>query len=172
MAIYAIGNRVPQIDPSAFVHSDATVIGDAILGPEAAVWPQAVLRADYGSIHIGARTSVQDGCVIHATAAHPTIIGSGCVLGHCAHLEGCTVEDGALIGSGSVVLHRALVGRHALVGAQALVPNDKVVPARAMALGVPVTIRTDAVAEGHTAKAVAKYAANARWYRAELRRLN
>ena len=171
MGIFAIGDRVPRIDPSAFVHPDATVIGDATLGPEASVWPQAVLRADYGSIRIGARTSVQDGCVIHATAAHPTVIGAECVVGHCAHLEGCTVEDGALIGSGSVVLQRAMVGRYALVGAQALVPNDKMVPARAMALGVPVTIRTDAMPEGHTARAAAKYAANAQWYRSELRRL-
>ena len=171
MAIYAIGDRVPQIDPSAYVHPDATVIGDATVGPEATIWPQAVLRADYGTIRIGARTSIQDGSVIHATAAHATIIGEGCVVGHCAHLEGCTVEGGALIGSGSIVLPRAVVGRYALVGAQALVPNDKVVPARAMALGVPVRIRTDAMPEGHTAKAAAEYAGNGHWYRTALRRL-
>lgn len=171
MAIYAIGDRVPRIDPSAFVHPDATVIGDAAIGPEASVWPQAVLRADYGTIRVGARTSVQDGSVIHATAAHPTIIGAGCVVGHCAHLEGCTVEDGVLIGSGSIVLHRAVVGACALVGAQALVPNDKIIPPRAMALGVPVRVRPDAMPQGHTAKAVAKYVQNTQWYRTALRRL-
>src|SRR5690348_18395829 len=81
MAIYALGDLVPQIDPEAFVHPDATVIGDVRLGPDTTVWPQAVLRGDYGRITVGARTSIQDGSVIHATAMHPTTIGDDCVIG-------------------------------------------------------------------------------------------
>ncbi len=172
MAIYAIGDRAPQIDPSAFVHPDATVIGDARLGPEVSVWPQAVLRADYGSILIGARTSVQDGCVIHATAAHPTIIGAGCVLGHCAHLEGCTVEDGALVGTGSIVLHRAIVRSGALVGAGALVPGDMEVPAGAMALGIPAKLREGAVKPDQVTHPAQEYQRNWSRYRAEMRRID
>src|SRR6478735_8322281 len=141
MPIYALGERVPTIDPSAFVHPDAVVIGDVVLGPESTVWPTAVLRGDHGTIRIGARTSIQDGTVIHCTADLPTTIGDDCVVGHNAHLEGCTVEDRCLIGSGSVVLHRAVVRTGALVGAAALVPNDMEVPSRAMALGVPARIR-------------------------------
>jgi carbonic anhydrase/acetyltransferase-like protein (isoleucine patch superfamily) len=169
--VYALGERVPDIDPSAFVHPDAVVIGNVHIGPEATVWPGAVLRGDYGEIFVGARTSVQDGTVVHATEEHPTRIGAECVIGHIAHLEGCTIEDRALVGSGSVVLHRAVVRSGALVGAGAVVPNGMEVPARAMALGVPAKIRADAVADGEFADAVKRYVDNGARYRAELRRL-
>ena len=72
MSVFALGERVPSIDPSAFVHPDATVIGAVTIGPESTVWPGAVLRGDYGEIFVGARTSVQDGTVVHATADLPT----------------------------------------------------------------------------------------------------
>lgn len=172
MPIYALGDRVPTIDPTAFVHPDAVLIGDVHLGPESTVWPTAVLRGDHGTIRVGARTSIQDGTVIHCTADLPTVIGDDCVVGHNAHLEGCTVEDHCLVGSGSVVLHRAVVRTGALVGAGALVPNDTEVPSRAMALGVPCRIREGAVADGAYQYAVDKYVANGHWYRAELRRLD
>jgi len=172
MAVYALGDRTPSIDPRAFVHPDAVVIGAVTLGAQASVWPGAVLRGDYGQIHVGARTSVQDGTVVHATAALSTRIGADCVVGHLAHLEGCTVEDGCLIGSGSVVLHRAVIRTGALVGAGAVVPNDTEVPSRAMALGVPARIRPDAVPEGSFAAAVALYVANATRYAGDLRRLD
>jgi len=170
--IYALGDRVPTIDPSAFVHPDAVVIGDVRIGPESTIWPTAVLRGDHGTVTVGARTSVQDGTVVHCTADLPTTIGDRCVVGHNAHLEGCTVEDDCLIGSGSVVLHRVVVRSGALVGASALVPNDTEVPSRAMALGVPCRIREDSVAEGAFAYAVDRYAENGHWYRRDLRRLD
>lgn len=172
MPVYALGTRVPDIDPTAFVHPDAVVIGDVVIGPEATVWPTAVLRGDHGRIVVGAQTSVQDGTVVHCTADLPTLIGARCVVGHNAHLEGCTVEDDCLIGSGSVVLHRVVVRSGALVGAGALVPNGTEVPARAMALGVPARIRPDSVEEGAFAHAVEKYVANGHWYRRDLRRLD
>jgi carbonic anhydrase/acetyltransferase-like protein (isoleucine patch superfamily) len=170
--VYALGDRVPEIHPSAFVHPDAVVIGSVHVDSEATVWPGAVLIGDYGQIFVGARSSVQDGTVIHATPDLPTRIGTDCVVGHIAHLEGCTIEDGALVGSGSVVLHRAVVGRGAIVGAGAVVSNDTMVPPRAMALGVPARIRPDAVAEGFSDAAVRNYVANGHRYRAELRRID
>jgi carbonic anhydrase/acetyltransferase-like protein (isoleucine patch superfamily) len=172
VAVYALGDRVPQIDPSAFVHPEAVVIGNVTIGAEATIWPGAVLRGDYGDIVVGARTSVQDGTVVHATPLTPTVIGAECVIGHIAHLEGCTIEDRSLVGSGSVVLHRAVVRSGALVGAGAVVPNDVEVPAYAMALGVPARIRPDAVAEGAHDRAVRDYVDNGRRYRSELRRLD
>jgi carbonic anhydrase/acetyltransferase-like protein (isoleucine patch superfamily) len=146
VAVYALGEDVPEIHDTAFVHPDAVVIGRVHIGAESSVWPAAVLRGDYGEISVGARTSIQDGSVVHATAAHATVIGARCVVGHLAHLEGCTVEDGCLIGSGAVVLHRAVVRGGALVGAGAVVPNDMEVPPRAMALGIPARIRPESVA--------------------------
>jgi carbonic anhydrase/acetyltransferase-like protein (isoleucine patch superfamily) len=172
MAVYAIGDAVPEIHPEAYIHPDATVIGQVSVGAGSTVWPGAVLRGDYGRITIGDRTSIQDGTVVHATETLPTVIGSDCVVGHIAHLEGCVVEDGCLIGSGSVVLHRAVVRTGALVGANAVVSNGVEVPSRAMALGVPAKIRENAVPEGSFDDAVARYVANGKRYREELRRID
>jgi carbonic anhydrase/acetyltransferase-like protein (isoleucine patch superfamily) len=171
MPIYALGERRPQIDPSAFVHPDAVIIGDVRIGPESSVWPTAVLRGDVGTIFVGSQTSVQDGTIVHCTRSLDTVIGDRCVIGHNAHLEGCTIHDDSLVGSGSTVLHRAEVGPHALVGANALVGNGKVVPPHARALGIPATITPDVVAEGSFADAVAGYVLNVHRYSAELKRL-
>jgi carbonic anhydrase/acetyltransferase-like protein (isoleucine patch superfamily) len=100
-----------------------------------------VLRADFGRIEIGARTSIQDGTVLHTTEEWPTIVGAGCVVGHNAHLEGCVIEDGCLVGSGSVVLNRAVVRGGSVVGAGALVPENAEVPSGHLALGVPAVYR-------------------------------
>ena len=172
MPIYALGNRAPEIHPDAFVHPDATVIGSVRLGAGASVWPGAVLRGDYGDIVVGERTSVQDGTVVHATAELATVIGSDCVIGHVAHLEGCVIEDHSLVGSGSVVLHRAVVRSHALVGANAVVTNGTEVPSNAMALGIPAAIKENAVPTGFTAGAVAIYVENGKRYKRDLRRLD
>ena len=172
MAVYALGDRTPQIHPQAYVHPDASVIGDVRIGAGSTVWPAAVLRGDYGTISVGERTSIQDGTVVHCTADKPTTIGSDCVVGHLAHLEGCTIEDHCLIGSGSVVLHDAVVRSGALVGAGAVVGNRTEVPAYAMALGVPAKMRLAAVPEGAFLEAVALYEANGRRYRDELKRLD
>jgi carbonic anhydrase/acetyltransferase-like protein (isoleucine patch superfamily) len=170
--IYALGERTPTIDETAFVHPDAVIIGLVEIGPESTVWPGAVLRGDYGRIAIGARTSIQDGTIIHATHELDTVVGDDCVVGHNAHLEGCRIEDDSLVGSGSVVLHRAVVGPHALVGANAVVTNNTVVPPGAMALGIPAAIKQGAVVEGASAPAAALYVANGKRYKDELRRLD
>ena len=175
MALYALGERSPNVHPDAFVHPAATVIGSVQIGAEATIWPGVVLRGDYGQIVVGAATSIQDGSVIHATRELDTVIGRDCVVGHLAHMEGCVVEDRCLIGSGSVVLHRARIGTGALVGAGAVVPNDMQVPARAMALGVPAKIRPDAMGDESVASiaaTVALYVANGHRYRGEHRRID
>ncbi len=172
MAIYALGAVVPRIDPEAYVHPDATVIGDVTLGPGTTVWAQTVIRGDYGSIVVGARTSVQDGAVLHTTPVLPTRVGDDCVVGHLAHLECCTVHDGSLVGTGSIILHRAVVEAGALVGAGAVVPNGMVVPSGAMALGVPAKLRLDTVDLDEIARMAAQYVANGERYRRELRRID
>jgi carbonic anhydrase/acetyltransferase-like protein (isoleucine patch superfamily) len=172
MAIYALGGRVPVIHPHAYVHPDAVIIGDVTLGAEASVWPGAVLRGDYGSIIIGARSSIQDNTVVHAVPAWPTQVGEGCVVGHIVHLEGCTLEDDCLVGSGSVVLHLAVIGRGATVGANAVVPNKMVVPPGALAIGVPAVIRPDASSLDLIKVSAAEYVSNGRRYKEKLRRLD
>ncbi len=172
MPLYALGEQEPQIDPSAFVHPDAVIIGNVTVGPESSIWPTAVLRGDRGAIFVGAQTSIQDGSVIHCTTELDTTVGDRCVVGHRVHMEGCRIEDDCLIGSGSVVLHRAVVRSGALVGAQALITNDTEVPALAMALGVPAKIYPDRVAPGAHEAAMRVYVDNAHWFNRDLRRLD
>jgi carbonic anhydrase/acetyltransferase-like protein (isoleucine patch superfamily) len=172
MAIYQLGDQVPVIHPEAFVHPDAVVIGDVSLGAESTVWPHAVLRGDYGTITVGERTSVQDGTVVHAGPGFPTIIGSGCVIGHLAHLEGCILEDDCLVGSGSVVLHHAVIGSGATVGANAVVPNYMAVPEGALALGVPAQLRPDRSDRVMIKFSAAEYVSNGHRYRQDLVRLD
>ncbi len=172
MPIYALGGDEPDIDEAAFVHPDAVVIGQVRIGPEASVWPCAVLRGDHGRIEIGARTSVQDGTVIHCTHDWPTLIGSDCVVGHNAHLEGCVVADRCLIGSGSVVLNGVRIGAGSIVAAAALVPEGFEVPPGTLVVGVPATIKKTGLPGDLTADAVKTYVESARRYRAGLRRLD
>jgi carbonic anhydrase/acetyltransferase-like protein (isoleucine patch superfamily) len=172
MAIYEIEGVAPRIDADAFVHPDAVVIGDVTIGAESSVWPGAVLRGDYGTITIGARSSIQDGTVVHAGPGFPTVVGDGCVVGHVAHLEGCTLQDESLAGSGSVVLHWAVIGSGATVGANAVVPNHVLVPAGALALGVPAKILENRSDLAMIRFSALEYVNNAKRYRTSLRRLD
>lgn len=172
MAIYALGDVAPEVHPTAFVHPDAVLIGRVVIGAHATVWPGAVLRGDGAGIVIGARTSIQDGAVLHNTERYRTVVGEDCTVGHLAHLEGCTIEDGALVGTASVVLHEAVVSRGALVGANAVVTNRMVVPPNAMALGVPAKIRENASSYEANLRDAENYVERGKRYRAEMRRID
>jgi carbonic anhydrase/acetyltransferase-like protein (isoleucine patch superfamily) len=170
--VYALGDLVPTIHPDAYVHPDATVIGAVEIGAGSTIWPRAVLRGDSNRIVVGERTSVQDGVVVHVAGDLATVIGSGCVIGHLAHLEGCVVEDDCLVGSGSVLLHEVVVRTGALVAAGAVVTPGTEVPSRAIARGVPARILLDQVEPGAFEASAARYVENGRRYAAELRRLD
>jgi carbonic anhydrase/acetyltransferase-like protein (isoleucine patch superfamily) len=171
--IYALGSLEPDIDSDAYVHPDATVIGDVRIAAFASVWPQAVLRGDYGRIEIGERTSVQDGTVVHCTEFTPAIVGRECVIGHNVHIEGATIGDRCLIASGSVVLNGAVVEEGAILGAGGVVSFNGHIPARRMALGVPAKVRAGyEVPEGAWLGVVQKYVENIAVFRGRLRRLD
>ena len=172
MAIYALGDLIPDIHPDAYVHPDATVIGSVTIKAGGSIWPQAVLRGDYGSIEVGELTSVQDGTVLHTTEEWPTIIGDRCVIGHNAHMEGCVIGDDCLIGSGAIVLNRAVVESGGAVGASALVAEDARVPGGHIALGVPARLRPAPELGTWIAEAVGLYRDLAGRYRAGLRRID
>ena len=171
MPIYALGDHTPTIASSAFVHPDAVIIGNVILGDMASVWPGAVLRGDHGSIRVGKSTSIQDGSIIHCSADFDTVIGSRCVVGHRVHIDGAVIEDGCLIASGSVVLPGVTVRTGAIVGAGAVVSPGTEVPARALALGIPARMRLDAADQDSIAHAVNIYERNVIWY-ADLKRID
>ena len=172
MPIYELEGVAPRIHADAFVHPDAVVIGDVVIGSESSVWAGAVLRGDFGNITVGAGSSIQDGTVIHAGPGFPTVIGDGCVVGHLTHLEGCILEDESLAGSGSIVLHWAVISRGATVGANAVVPNNMIVPPGALALGVPAKIFADRSDVPMIRLSAAEYVSNAKRYRTSLRRLD
>lgn len=172
MPVYALGDQIPSIHPDAYVHPDAVVIGSVTIGAESSIWPSAVLRGDDGVIVIGERTSIQDGCVLHTTPRHPTIVGDDCVVGHLVHLEGCTIESGCQVSSGSVVLHRVVVRTGAIVAANAVVLNDTEVPAGALAVGTPAVIKEGRARSLDIEYGVAAYVAKGRRFRDQLRRLD
>ena len=171
VTIYALDDDEPDIHELAYVAPDAVVIGRVTIGPEASIWPGAVLRGDHSTITVGARTSVQDGTIVHCSARWPTVIGADCVVGHNAHLEGCVVEDGCLIGSGSVTLNRVVVGAGSIVAASALVPEGFIVPPGSLVAGVPATIKRTGVDATWTQGAVRNYIETARHHRRGLRRI-
>lgn len=171
MPIYALGSQVPSIDPGAYVHPDAVIIGSVTIGADSSIWPGAVLRGDDGEIVIGERTSIQDGTIVHTTPMWPTRVGNECTVGHNAHLEACEVRDKALIGSGATVLHHVVVGEEALVGAQAFVPNRTQIPPLARALGVPCTITENAVEPGWFDYGWQSYVERAKRYIDQLERI-
>ena len=172
MPLYALGTQVPDIDPLAYVHPDAVVIGSVTIGPESSIWPGAVLRGDDGEIRIGARTSIQDNCVLHTTPHDPTVVGDDCVIGHMVHLEGCTVESGALVGNGSMILHRSIVRSGAVVAANAVVLYDVEVPSGALAVGTPAEIKLGRARTDSIASSADSYVKRAARFRRDLRRID
>lgn len=151
------------------MHPDAVVIGSVTIGAESSVWPGAVLRGDDGEIRIGARTSVQDNCVLHTTPQWATVVGDDCVIGHIVHLEGCTIEDECLVGNGSIVMHRVIVRTGAIVAANAVLLNDTEVPSGAVAAGVPAVIKPGKARRDDIMYGVAAYREKGRRFRATMR---
>jgi carbonic anhydrase/acetyltransferase-like protein (isoleucine patch superfamily) len=135
-----IGDRL-TIHPTAYIAPQAYVHGAVTIGAQSSVFPMAVIRGDKAPIIIGARTNIQDGCILHADPDAPLTIGNDVSIGHAAVVHGCTVEDEVLIGIGAVVLNRARIGRGSLIGARALVTEGMIVPPGSLVLGIPGTIR-------------------------------
>jgi carbonic anhydrase/acetyltransferase-like protein (isoleucine patch superfamily) len=173
VAIYALGDREPTIHPQAYVHPDATVIGDVRIGAFASVWPQTVLRGDHGYIEIGERSNIQDGCVVHCTREEPTILGPSSAIGHAVHVESATIGTGCLIASGSVVLNGTVIEDGGMVGAGAVLSYRSHVPSGYIALGVPAKTRPNkSFGPESIQQVVDSYVQRAELFRTQLRRLD
>ena len=131
----------PAVADDAWVAPGATVVGAVTVGPGSSVWYGAVLRGDGDRISVGARTNIQDGCVLHADPGIPLTVGDGVSVGHRAVLHGCTVGEDALIGMGAVVLNGARIGPRCLVAAGALVLEGVEIPAQSLVAGSPAKVR-------------------------------
>lgn len=160
----------PRLHATVLVMEGGMVIGDVEIGEGSSVWPGAVVRGDVHQIRIGARTSLQDGAVVHVTTDRfGTTIGDDVTVGHAAVLHGCTVKDRCLIGIGAVVLDGAVVGPDAMVGAGALVTPGTVVPPGTLALGSPARVKRQLTADevAGLRTSAAHYVELAARYRAE-----
>jgi phenylacetic acid degradation protein len=138
--VYAIDGVVPVVDPSAFVHPSAVLIGDVIVAAHAYIGPSASLRGDFGRILVAQGANVQDGCIMHGFPGKDTVAGPDSTIGHGAILHGCVVQRGALIGMNAVVNDNAEVGEEAMVAALAFVKAEARIPARSLAAGIPARV--------------------------------
>ncbi len=173
MPLYALGENSPELpeDGSAWIAPDAAVIGRVILGRNASVWFNAVLRGDNEPLTIGEDSNVQDGSIFHTDMGFPLTVGRGVTVGHRVMLHGCTVGDYSLIGIGATVLNGAKIGKNCIIGAHTLITENKEIPHNSLVVGSPgKVIRTldDETAELLKASAD-HYVENAKRYRGQLK---
>jgi len=143
MPCYSIDGVVPVIDPSAYVHPTAVLIGDVIIGPDCYVGPCAALRGDFGRIVLQRGANVQDTCVIHGFPNQDTVVEENGHIGHGAVLHSCIVRRDALVGMNAVVMDEAEIGEAAILAACAFVPAGYKVPPRSLAAGMPVKVKRE-----------------------------
>lgn len=129
-----------EIDKTVFLAEGSRVIGDVILKEGAAVWYNAVIRADTEQVTVGKRSNIQDCCVVHVDPGNPVHVGDDCTVGHGAILHGCTIEENCLIGMGSIIMNGAVIGKNSIVGAGALVTQNKIIPEGSLVLGSPAKV--------------------------------
>jgi phenylacetic acid degradation protein len=140
MPCYEINGVIPVVDPTAFVHPTAIVIGDVIVGPRCYVAPGASLRGDFGRIVLKAGSNVQDCCVMHGFPGTDTVVEEDGHIGHGAVLHGCVVKKDAMVGMNAVIMDEAVIGESSIVAACAFVKAGVKIPPRSLAVGTPAKI--------------------------------
>jgi phenylacetic acid degradation protein len=140
LTVYAIDGITPVVDPSAYVHPSAVLIGDVIIGPGCYVGPCASLRGDFGRLVVRAGANLQDSCIMHGFPGTDTVVEEEGHIGHAAVLHGCVVKRNALVGMNAVINDNAVVGESAIVAAMAFVKAGFVVPPRTLVAGIPARV--------------------------------
>lgn len=138
--IFSFNGLVPVVHPSSFIHPNATLIGDVIIGAGCYVGPGAVLRGDFGRIELKAGSNIQDNCIAHCYPDADVIVEEDGHVGHGVVLHGCIIRRNAMVGMNSVVMDHAVVGENAIVGAMAFVKTAQEIPANHIAVGTPARI--------------------------------
>lgn len=141
--VFPFGGHTPKIASDVFIAPSAVIIGNVEIGEGASVWFGAVIRGDDPDrpIVIGARTSIQDNCVVHVGHWGPTRVGADVTVGHGAAFESCTIGDGCMIGMNAVILQKASVGAECVVGAGAVITEGAEFPDRSVIAGVPARLK-------------------------------
>ncbi len=133
--------HTPKVDPSAWIHKSAVVIGRVFIGADASVWPHVCLRGDEGKIVIGDQSNIQDGTIVHMTGGRSeTVVGRRVTVGHKCILHGCTIEDDVLVGMGAIIMDNTRIGTGCLIGAGTLITADKEIPPHSLVFGNPMKI--------------------------------
>jgi carbonic anhydrase/acetyltransferase-like protein (isoleucine patch superfamily) len=151
--IRSLGDKTPKIANSAYVSEAAYIIGEVEIGEHSSVWPGAVIRADFGSIKIGANTAVEDNCVIHSgTLSNPeyreeVFIGDNVHIGHGAVLNCRRIGNKVLIGMNATILHDTEIGNNCIIAAGCLVKQDAKIPDGSFVAGVPGRVMGKATKE-------------------------
>jgi carbonic anhydrase/acetyltransferase-like protein (isoleucine patch superfamily) len=157
----------PRIGRNVYLADDVVLIGDVVLEEGVSIWWGSVLRGDCGRLHVGRGSNIQDGCMVHATTDHSTVVlGPDVTVGHHAILHGGRVEEGALVGMKSVILDNAVVGAFSIVAAGAVVPESMEIPSDHLVAGVPAKIKKELPPENRQARRehAAEYRELAAWY--------
>ena len=140
LKVYSIDGITPVVDPTAYVHPTAVLIGDVVIGPRCYVGPLASLRGDFGRIVMLEGSNIQDGCVVHGFSNTETVIGVDGHIGHSAVLHGCKIGTNAMVGMNAVVMDEAVIGDASIVGASSFVKAGMVIPPRSMVMGTPAKV--------------------------------
>ena len=140
LRVYAIDGIVPVVDPTAFVHPSAVLIGDVIVGPGCYVGPCACLRGDFGRLILERGANLQDTCVMHGFPGTDTVVEEDGHIGHGAVLHGCRIGRNALVGMNAVVMDNAVIGEATIVAASAFIKAGMEIPARSLVAGVPAKV--------------------------------
>ncbi len=140
LRVYAIDGIVPVVDPTAYVHPSAVLIGDVIVGPGCYVGPCASLRGDFGRLILEAGANLQDTCVMHGFPGTDTVVGENGHIGHGAVLHGCRVGRNALVGMNAVIMDNAVIGEASIIAASAFVKASEIVPDGVLVAGVPAKV--------------------------------
>lgn len=140
MPVYAIDDFIPVIKSNTYIHPSAEIIGDVIIEEHCFIGPNAVLRGDFGRIHVHHHSNIQDGCILHSFPEKNTILQPYSHIGHGAVLHGCTIEENSLVGMKAVVMDEAIIGKESIVAAASFVSSKFVCAPRSMVMGIPAKV--------------------------------
>jgi carbonic anhydrase/acetyltransferase-like protein (isoleucine patch superfamily) len=173
MAIYQLGEHVPDIAASAYVTDTATVVGRVTIKDNSSVWFQVAIRGDNEDITIGRNCNLQEGAVLHADPGFPLTLADNVSVGHQAMIHGCSIGEGSLVGIQAIILNGAKIGKNCLVGAGALVTEGKEFPDNSLIIGAPArAIRTLNEADVANLQRIANsYVERAREFKDKLKRI-
>jgi carbonic anhydrase/acetyltransferase-like protein (isoleucine patch superfamily) len=173
MAIYELDGVSPTLGKDCYIADSAQVMGDVVVGEAASLWFGVIARGDSEKLTIGRGSNIQDGCVLHADAGKPLLIGDNVSVGHMVMLHGCSIGDGTLIGIGAIVLNDVKIGKNCIVGANSLVTEGKEFPDGSMIMGTPAKVVRQLAPEqiAGVGRIAGHYVANGQRFRAGLKKI-